>query len=70
MNSKRSSHRSLSGCPSAAAKSVVFREAKYRNGFEFRPRNPLPGSGLYESMTQTRDSLEVDKVHIESIVKL
>lgn len=32
VSSNRSSHRSLSGCPTAAAQKAAVREAKYHNG--------------------------------------
>lgn len=49
VNSKRSSHRSLSGCPHAAAKRIALREAKYQNAHTttIRHKSPTQGSGLY-----------------------
>lgn len=45
VSSNRNTHRSLSGCPAAAANKAVQREQKYQNGFSFRHKTPLP-SGL------------------------
>lgn len=54
VNSKRSSHRSLSGCPHAALKKAVIREAKYQNGHTVR-HSALVGSGLYETLIHTHE---------------
>lgn len=43
VNSNRNTHRSLSGCPHAAAQKAATREAKYQNGFTFRHKNALTG---------------------------
>lgn len=48
VNSKRSSHRSLSGCPHAAIKKAVIRDANYQNGYTIR--HPALGSGLYKNV--------------------
>lgn len=36
VSSNRNTHRSLSGCPQAAASKAAAREAKYQNGSAFR----------------------------------
>lgn len=46
VSSNRNSHRSLSGCPTAAANKAAAREQKYQNGFAYRPKLTLPVSGL------------------------
>lgn len=51
VNSKRSSHRSLSGCPYAAAKKAAARDAKYQNGYIVRHKIPSEGSGLYDCIS-------------------
>lgn len=38
VSSNRNTHRSLSGCPQAAASKAAAREAKYQNGFAFRSK--------------------------------
>lgn len=38
VSSNRNTHRSLSGCPQAAASKAAAREAKYQNGFAFRTK--------------------------------
>lgn len=43
VSSNRNSHRSLSGCPAAAASKAAAREQKYQNGFTFRQKTPLTG---------------------------
>lgn len=43
VNSNRNTHRSLSGCPHAAAQKAAVREAKYQNGFTYRHKNALTG---------------------------
>lgn len=46
VSSNRNSHRSLSGCPTAAANKAAAREQKYQNGFAYRPKPSLSVSGL------------------------
>lgn len=46
VSSNRNSHRSLSGCPAAAANKAAAREQKYQNGFAYRPKPALSVSGL------------------------
>ena len=60
VNSKRSSHRSLSGCPHAALKKAVIREAKYQNGHTIR-HSALVGSGLYETLIHTQTNKQKKK---------
>lgn len=43
VSSNRNTHRSLSGCPQAAAKKAAAREAKYHNGFSIRQKTPYQG---------------------------
>lgn len=49
VSSNRNSHRSLSGCPTAAANKAAVREQKYQNGFAYRPKPSLSVSGLSHS---------------------
>lgn len=54
VSSNRNTHRSLSGCPHAAAQKAAIREAKYHNGFMFRHSSPtIPG--LYKSNILPKD---------------
>lgn len=48
VSSNRNTHRSLSGCPTAAAQKAAIREAKYYNAFTFRHTKVqnLSASGL------------------------
>lgn len=50
VSSNRNSHRSLSGCPTAAANKAAAREQKYQNGFAYRPKPSLSVSGLSHSL--------------------
>lgn len=47
VSSNRNTHRSLSGCPHAAAKKTAMREAKYQNGYMYQPNKNRSQSGLY-----------------------
>ena len=48
VSSNRNTHRSLSGCPQAAAHKAAIREAKYQNGFAYRHKSSSVGlSGLF-----------------------
>lgn len=46
VNPNRNSHRSLSGCPYAAALKTVMREVKGHNGLSVRHKSSL--TGLYQ----------------------
>lgn len=46
VNSKRSSHRSLSGCPHVAVKKTAAL-TKLHTDYAFYNENPVPGAGLY-----------------------
>lgn len=46
VSSNRNTHRSLSGCPYAAAQKAVIREAKYQSGYSYRHKT-IPLTGLY-----------------------
>lgn len=48
VSSTRNTHRSLSGCPSAAANKAAAKEFKYQNGLLFR--NKLQSAGIYKSI--------------------
>lgn len=47
VSSNRNTHRSLSGCPHAAAKKAALREAKYQNGYMYQHNKNRSHSGLY-----------------------
>lgn len=63
VNSKRSSHRSVSGCPHAALKKSVIREAKYQNSYTIR-HSALVGSGLYETLIHTQTNRKKMKISL------
>lgn len=43
VSSNRNTHRSLSGCPQAAAQKAAARDAKYQNGYPMRHKNSYSG---------------------------
>lgn len=60
MNSKRSSHRSLSGCPYVAAKKkAVLRVTKLQTNDAFHNENSISGAGLYNSKKTSRNDLKM-----------
>ena len=58
VSSNRNTHRSLSGCPTAAANKAAAREQKYHNGFIFRhQKTQVQGLFVYLKKKKNTESI-------------